>query len=142
LVAVDLDLGTRLLAEQNRVARVDVRVDALAALFAGAGTNRRRLTRVRRGVPAGFGFRGAKNCHWPHAYGDTDERPRWTVYGIVQGWDCPIGLVVCSSALYLMFSQFRVAGGLAASLLTLFAASQEYVETASRCGMSPGVPQT
>ena len=126
----------------NRTARRDVRLDALAALVAGAGTNRRRFTRVPRGVvPAGFDFRGAKNYHWPHAYGDTDDLDG-TVYGIIQGWNCPTGLVVCSSAHYLTFSQFRVAGGLAASLSALFAASQEYVETASRCGMSLGVPQT
>ena len=67
-------------------------------------------------MQASFDFRDAKNCHWPHAHGGADERPRRDGVRTIQGSNRPTGLVVCSSAHYLMFSQFRVAGGLAASV--------------------------
>src|SRR5262245_47724472 len=44
LLAVDLDLGARPLAEQDGVAFLDVRRNALAVLVAGAGADREHLT--------------------------------------------------------------------------------------------------
>jgi hypothetical protein len=43
LLAVDLDLGARPLAEQDGVAFLDVRRNALAGLVAGAGADRQHL---------------------------------------------------------------------------------------------------
>jgi hypothetical protein len=136
------DLGARQLVEQNRVAhgrparcacrsRRGRRDQPPAPHPEACAECRRASTSVARRT-------GSGRMLTVTLTNDLDG----TVYGIIQGCDRPTGLVVCSSAHYLMFSQFRVAGGLAASLFASFAASQEYVETASRCGMSPGVPPT
>ena len=125
VLAVGLDLGARQLVEKNRVAhgrparcacrsRRGRRDQPPAPHPEACAECRRASTSVARRTVSGRMLTVTLT-------NDLDG----TVYGIIQGCDRPTGLVVCSSAHYLMFSQFRVAGGLAASLLASFAASQE-----------------